>query len=66
MKAFLVGLLFLAAVLILTGVGFLLLPFLLVLTFFLRIIVGILLILFAIWLLGQLILIIWGLLSKKS
>ncbi len=66
MKSFLVGLLFLCAVLVLTGVGFLLLPLLLVLTFFLRIAVGFALVLFAIWLLGKLILFLWKALDKKS
>ncbi len=58
MKAFVVGLLFLLVVSILAGVGFLLLPFLLLLTIFLRVLIGFSLILFAIWLLGKLIL--WG------
>lgn len=66
MKAFLVGLLFLAAVLVLAGVGFLLLPLLLVLTFFLRIAIGIFLILLAVWLLGKFIIFVWESLSKKQ
>ena len=66
MKAFLVGFLFLFAVLLLTGVGFLLLPFLLILTFFLRIAVGFALILFAIWLLGKTILFLLKALDKKA
>jgi hypothetical protein len=66
MKAFFVGLLFLCFVLILTGVGFLLLPLLLILTFFLRIAVGFALILFAIWLLGKFILFLWQAMDKKS
>ena len=66
MKAFLVGFLFLCAVLVLTGVGFLLLPLLLILTFFLRIAVGLALILFAIWLLGKIILFLLEAIDKKS
>ena len=66
MKAFLVGLLFLCAVLVLMGVGFLLLPLLLVLTFFLRIAVGLALVLFAVWLLGKFILFLWQAMDKKS
>lgn len=66
MKEFLVGLLFLVAVLIMTGVGILLFPLLLVLTFFLRIAVGFLLILLAIWLLGKFIILVWEALRKKS
>ena len=66
MKAFLAGLLFLVAVLVLTGVGLLLLPLLLVLTFFLRIFVGFFLVLFAIWLLGKFIIFVWESLNKKA
>ena len=66
MKAFLVGFLFLLAVLLLTGVGFLLLPLLLILTFFLRIAVGFALLLFAIWLLGKMILFLLEALDKKA
>jgi hypothetical protein len=66
MKAFLVGFLFLCVVLLLTGVGFLLLPLLLILTFFLRIAVGFALVLFAIWLLGQFVLFLWKAMDKKA
>ncbi len=66
MKEFLVGLLFLVAVLILTGLGILLFPLLLILTFFLRIAVGFLLMLLAIWLLGKFIVFVWESLRKKS
>ena len=65
MKAFLVGFLFLCVVLILAGVGFLLLPLLLILTFFLRIAVGFALMLFAVWLLGKFILFLLKALEKK-
>ena len=66
MKAFFVGLLFLIAVLLLTGVGFLLLPFLLLLTFFLRLVVGVALHLSAVWLLGKFIMYVWEALRKKT
>ncbi|OGW79936.1 MAG: hypothetical protein A3G33_05005 [Omnitrophica bacterium RIFCSPLOWO2_12_FULL_44_17] len=59
MKEFFVGLIFLVAVTILAGIGFLLLPLLLLLTFFLRILVAFLLLCFAIWLLGKFILFVW-------
>ena len=59
MKAFLVGLLFLLVVAMLTGIGFLLFPFLLVLGYVLRVIlIGVLLIL-AIWIVGKFILFLW-------
>ena len=66
MKAFLVGFLFLCAVLLLMGVGFLLFPILLILTFFLRIAVGFALILFAIWLLGKFVLFLIEAMNKKA
>ncbi len=59
MKAFLVGLLFLCFVVILSGVGFLLFPCLLVLGLFVRVILIAVLLILAIWLLGKLILFIW-------
>ena len=66
MKAFLVGLFALVALLILSGVGILLLPLLVLLTFFLRIIVGFVLLLFAIWLFGKFILWIWDKMNAKN
>jgi len=66
MKAFLVGFLFLFAVLLFMGIGFLLIPLLLILTFFLRIAVGFALILFAIWLLGKFILFLLEVMDKKA
>ena len=66
MKEFFIGLLFLVAVVILTGIGFLLLPFLLILTFFLRIFLGFFLVIFAIWLLGKLIILLWEFLNRKT
>ena len=66
MKAFLVGLLFLIVILIMTGVAFLLLPLLLVMTFFLRALVIAALLVFAIWLLGKIVLYVWEALNKKT
>lgn len=59
MKAFFVGILFLIAVTLLAGIGFLLFPLLLVMAFFLRIVVIFLLVLLAIWLLGKFIIFLW-------
>ena len=66
MKEFLVGLLFLVAVLVLSVVGILLWPLLFILTFFLRIVVILLLLLFSIWLLGKFIVLVWESLNKKA
>lgn len=59
MKAFLTGLLFLAAVAILWGLGVLLFPLLMVLAVMIRVIVIITLLILAIWLLGKFILYVW-------
>jgi len=66
MKAFLVGMIFIIAVAVLSGIGFLLYPFLLVLSIFLRIALGCALIILAIWLLGKFIIFIWEALFKKK
>lgn len=66
MKAFFVGLLFLLAVGFLAGLGVLLYPFLAVLTFSLQFVVGIFIILFAVWLLGKMVIFIWEKLGSKS
>lgn len=66
MKEFLVGLLFLVAVLVLSVIGLLLWPLLFVLTFFLRMVVVLLLLLFSIWLLGKFIVLVWESLNKKA
>jgi len=60
MKAFLIGLLFLTAVFIIAGIGFLLFPLLLVLAFILRLVLGFVLVIFAVWLLGRFVIFIWG------
>ncbi|MDP3142595.1 MAG: hypothetical protein Q8N14_01425 [Candidatus Omnitrophota bacterium] len=59
MKAFLVGLLFLVAVLVLSSLGVLLYPLFLVMAVLLRIVIGLSLLLFAIWLLGRFIIWVW-------
>ena len=64
MKEFFIGLIFLTAVLIFAGVGVLLIPLFLVLAFFLRIIIGFILIIFVTWLLGKMIVLVWGKINK--
>ena len=59
MKAFFVGLLFLLAVMVLTGLGVMLYPFLAILTVSLQMIIGFAVVIFAIWLLGKLIIFAW-------
>ena len=65
MKAFLVGLLVILMIAVLSGLGFLLIPLLLVMGFFLRWILGFFLILFAIWLIGKATLLLIGFIGKK-
>jgi len=64
MREFLVGLIFILAVFILGGIGFLLLPLFMLLGFILQVIFGVVLVFFAIWLLGKLIIILWEFLKK--
>lgn len=59
MKAFFVGLISLIAVVILAGVGILFYPVFIVLGWALRIIIALVFVIFAIWLLGKLILFMW-------
>jgi hypothetical protein len=66
MKAFAIGLIFLIAVSILSGIGILLFPLIMVLGFFLKIILALLFVLFSIWLLGKLIIFIWEKVSKTK
>jgi len=66
MKAFFIGLLFLTAVFIVAGIGFLLFPLLLVLAFILRVVISFALVIFAVWLLGKFIIFMWGKVGKKS
>jgi len=59
MRAFLVGLAFLIAVVVLIGIGILLFPLLIALGFLSRIIFAFLFVIFAIWLLGRFIIFVW-------
>jgi hypothetical protein len=66
MKAFLVGLLFLIAASVLITLGCLLFPIFLLLGLLLRIVFVIAFGFFAIWLLGKLIIFIWGKLEQNE
>ena len=66
MKAFFVGLIFLIAVSILTGIGILFFPLIIVWGFFLRIILALLFIVFSIWLLGKFIIFVWERIFKTK
>jgi hypothetical protein len=66
MKAFFIGLIFLFAVSILSGIGILLYPLIIVLGFFLRIILALLFVIFCIWLLGKFIIFVWGKIFKTK
>ncbi|UCG35796.1 MAG: hypothetical protein JSW17_03080 [Candidatus Omnitrophota bacterium] len=66
MKEFLVGLIFIFAALVLLGIGVLLYPFLLALALFLRLLVIFALGIFAIWLLGKFIILVWERMRKKE
>lgn len=58
MKEFFVGLLVILALLVLSIVGMFLFPFILVLSFFLRIVIYVGFVIFAVWLVGRVTL--WG------
>ena len=60
MRAFFVGLTFLAAVVILAGVWFLLFPLLVLMGLLLRFLLVCVFVIGGIWLLGKLIIFIWG------
>ncbi len=66
MKAFLVGLLVLMMALFLSGVGILLFPLLLVLGVFLRLLVGIAVLILAVWMIGWLTLLLIDALKGKE
>ena len=66
MKAFLVGLLVVVMALVLSGIGVLLLPLLLVLGVFLRLAVGLIVLLLVVWLIGKLTLALIDLVRKKE
>ena len=65
MKAFLTGFIFLIAVAIIAGLGYLFIPLILVLGVFLRFILLIVLGVLAIWILGKFIIFVWEALRKK-
>ncbi len=66
MKEFLVGILVIIMALILSGIGILLFPILLMLGLFLRLAVGLLILLFAVWLIGKATLFLIDVLKKKE
>ena len=65
MKAFLVGLIFLLAVMILGVVGILLFPLLFVLAWIFRAIIMFVLVIVAVWLLGNFIIFVWEAMRKE-
>lgn len=66
MKAFLVGVIFLIAVVIIAGLGYLFVPLILVLGLFLRFILLIVLGILVVWILGKFIIFVWEALRKKQ
>ncbi|MBU3911562.1 MAG: hypothetical protein KKD90_03145 [Candidatus Omnitrophica bacterium] len=66
MKAFLVGLIFIIAVLLLSGIGFLLLPFIFVLGVLIRILLSIIFVILCVWLLGRFIIFVFELFFKRK
>ena len=66
MREFLVGLLVIVMALVLSGIGVLLLPLLLVLGMFLRLALGLIVLLLAIWLIGKVTLFLIDVLKKKE
>ncbi len=65
MKAFFVGLIFLILVMLLAGLGILLYPLLSMLGFLLYFVLMFIFAIFAIWLLGKLIILVWESLRPK-
>ncbi len=66
MKEFLVGLVVIVMALVLTLIGFLLIPLFLVLGWFLRLAVGLIVVLLAVWLIGKTTLFLIEVLKKKD
>lgn len=66
MRAFVIGLIFLIAVVVLSGIGLLLFPLAIVLGFFLQIILALFFVIFSIWLLGKFIIFIWDKIFKTK
>ena len=65
MKAFLIGLAVIILVTIFTGVGIILMPFFMILAFFLRILLAIILVIAAIWAIGKFVILLWESLRKR-
>jgi len=66
MKEFLVGLLVVVMALVLSGIGLLLFPLLLVLGVFLRLAIGLIVLLLVVWLIGKITLFLIEVLKKKE
>ena len=66
MKEFLIGLLVIAMVLILSGLGILMLPLFLLLGIFLRMILGLILLIVVVWLIGKVTLLVIELFKAKE
>ena len=66
MREFLVGILVIVMALVLSGIGVLLLPLLLVLGVFLRLAVGLIVLLLAVWLIGKVTLFLIETLKKRD
>ena len=66
MKEFLVGVLVVVMAMVLSGIGILLLPLLLVLGVFLRLAIGLIVLLLAVWLIGKVTLFLIDALRKKE
>ena len=66
MKEFLVGILVIVMALVLSGIGVLLFPLLLLLGVFLRLAIGLIVLLLAIWLIGKATLFLIDVLKKKE
>ncbi len=66
MREFLVGVLVVVMAMVLSGIGILLLPFLLVFGMFLRLAVGLVVLLLAVWLIGKVTLFLIDALRKKA
>ena len=66
MKAFLVGVIVLIAVTVMAGIGYLILPFLLVLGLVIKLVLAIVLVILAIWFLGKFVIFIWETLRQKE
>lgn len=66
MRAFLVGLLVIVMALVLYGIGILLLPLLFVMGLFLRLVLGLIVLLLAIWLIGKVTLFLIDVPKKKE